>query len=83
MSCYKPVIASKAGGITDVVEDGVNGILVPPGDVPALTKAIRRLAIDKNLRKEMGKRAKKSIDERFNWDKIVNKLISLYVTKEK
>ena len=83
MSCYKPVIASKAGGITDVVEDGVNGILVPPGDVPALTKAIRRLAIDKKLRKEMGKRAKKSIDERFNWDKIVNKLILLYVTKEK
>lgn len=78
MSHLKPVIASSAGGITDVVEDGVNGLLVPPGDVSALAQAIRTLATDTKLRKEMGERAKKSIDERFNWDKIVNKLISLY-----
>lgn len=78
MSCYKSVIASKAGGITDVINDGVNGILVPPGDVKALAKAIKKLAKDAKLRIRMGKKAKKCIDEKFNWDRIVNSLILLY-----
>lgn len=83
MSFAKPVIASKAGGITDVVEHGVNGLLVPPGDVSALAQAIQTLAGNTKLRMEMGKRAKKSIDERFNWDRIVKRLISLYTTEER
>ncbi len=83
MSFAKPVIASKAGGITDVVEHGVNGLLVPPGDVSALADALRTLATDTKLSRKLGQRAKKSIDERFNWDKIVKRLISLYATGEK
>ncbi|MGB3341722.1 MAG: glycosyltransferase family 4 protein [bacterium] len=83
MSFAKPVIASKAGGITDVVEHGVNGLLVPPGDVSALANAIRTLATDVKLSKKLGQRAKKSIDERFNWDRIVKRLISLYITRER
>ncbi len=83
MSCHKPVIASNAGGITDIVQDRINGLLVPPGNTSALARAIRTLASDTKLSKKMGERAKKSIDERFNWDKIVNKLISLYITEEK
>src|SRR2546429_1611392 len=39
-----PVIASAIGGITDIVEDGVSGLLVPPGDAPALAAALGRLA---------------------------------------
>ena len=83
MSFAKPVIASNAGGITDVVEHHVNGLLVPPGDVPALAKAINTLANNRNLSKTLGQRAKKSIDERFNWDRIVKRLISLYGTEER
>jgi len=78
MSYNKPVIASNAGGITDVVENGVNGLLVPPGDSAALAQAIKTLATDDMLRKEMGSKAKVIIDERFNWDKIVHELITLY-----
>jgi len=78
MSCHKPVIASKAGGITDIVEDGVNGLLVPPGDVKALSDAIRRFAKDTDLCKRMGEQARKIIDEKFNWNRIISNLISLY-----
>ena len=78
MSCAKPVIASNVGGITDVVYDGVNGLLVPPGDSAALAQAIKKLATDDMLRKEMGSKAKVIVDEKFNWDKIVNELITLY-----
>ncbi|TET61727.1 MAG: glycosyltransferase, partial [Candidatus Stahlbacteria bacterium] len=74
----KPVIASNAGGITDIVDNEINGILVLPGDVKALAQAIKRLAKNTGLRQKMGKEAKKSIDEKFNWDKIVNRLICLY-----
>jgi glycosyltransferase involved in cell wall biosynthesis len=83
MSFAKPVIASHAGGITDVVDHGENGLLVPPGDVQALAQAISTLAKDTRLSKKMGRRAKELIDERFNWDKIVKSLISLYETGEK
>ncbi len=78
MSYMKPVIASDAGGITDVVENGVNGLLVPPGDTSALASAIKTLATDDSLRKKMGLKAKAIIDEKFNWNKIVSRLIALY-----
>jgi glycosyltransferase involved in cell wall biosynthesis len=78
MSCAKPVIASNIGGITDVVEHNVNGLLVPPGDVSALAQAIEQLATDETLRKMLGENAKRIVDERFNWDKITGDLISLY-----
>jgi len=78
MSYRKPVIASRAGGITDIVEDGKNGFLVPPGDAAKLAGAMKTLANDDKLRSEMGGNAKKSIDEKFNWDRIVDRLIELY-----
>jgi len=78
MSYNKPVIASNAGGITDVVENGVTGLLVPPGDSAALAHAIKTLATDDALRKKLGAKAKVVIDEKFNWDKIVSGLITLY-----
>lgn len=83
MSYCKPVIASRVGGITDVVDDGQNGILVPAGNIDALTRAIIRLATDDDLRREMGKKAKQIVDEKFNWDTIVHRVVKLYgQTKE-
>jgi glycosyltransferase involved in cell wall biosynthesis len=78
MSFAKPVIASNVGGITDVVQHDVNGLLVPPGDTKELAAAIKKLAQQKALRTKMGKKAKKSIDEKFNWHTIVNNLMLLY-----
>ncbi len=80
MAYSKPVIASKVGGITDVVIDGDNGILVPHNDPETLAQAIKRLALDKTFCRKLGENAKKSIDEKFNWDRIVKRLIELYET---
>ncbi len=78
MAYSKPVIASNVGGITDVVIDGFNGLLVPHNDPEALAYAIKRLALDKTLCRKLGENAKQSIDEKFNWNKIVLRLMELY-----
>jgi glycosyltransferase involved in cell wall biosynthesis len=45
----RPVIGSRAGGIPDIVSDGVNGLLVPPGDARALAAAVERVLTDREL----------------------------------
>ena len=59
MACARPVIASRVGGIPDLVQDGETGLLTAPGDIQALTKAMLRLAGDAALRQQMGLAARK------------------------
>jgi glycosyltransferase involved in cell wall biosynthesis len=54
MATARPVIASRMGGLPDLVEDGVTGFLLPARDVPALAEAMGRLASDSALRDRMG-----------------------------
>jgi glycosyltransferase involved in cell wall biosynthesis len=54
MAAGCPVVATPVGGIPDVVRDGVNGLIVPPRDAPALAGAIAHLVEDKRLRRRMG-----------------------------
>jgi glycosyltransferase involved in cell wall biosynthesis len=54
MAWGRPVVATSVGGLTDAVEDGVTGLLVPPGDVAALRTAIERLLGDAELRARLG-----------------------------
>jgi len=54
MATGLPVIATRIAGIPELVEDGVSGLLVPPGDAAALAGAIRRVLSDDMLRGEMG-----------------------------
>ena len=51
-----PVVSTGVGGVADVVRDGVDGLLVPPEDAPALTRALAPLARDPELRERMGAR---------------------------
>jgi glycosyltransferase involved in cell wall biosynthesis len=63
MSCGLPVIAtSVAGCVADLVQDGCNGFVVLPGNVPQLASAMARLAEDSTLRCEMGSRSRKKIE---------------------
>ena len=78
MSYGKPTIASAAGGILDIVQDGRNGRLVRPGDVPALAAAITKLMDDPALGRELGLHGREDVQTRFSWDVIVDRLVEVY-----
>ena len=80
MGCEAPVVASDAGGLPEVVADGVTGFVVPKGDVDALTAAIDRLLADPELRQRMGKAGRARVSERFDWDRSAAQFESLYRT---
>jgi len=61
-----PVVASRVGGIPELIKDGVNGILVPPGSPEELAKALDRLQRQPGLCRQLGAAAHASIDERFS-----------------
>ncbi len=73
-----PLIASDAGGITDIVVDGDTGVLVPPGDATALAGAIRELAGDPDRARRLGRRAREHASRRFSWDRIIATLERMY-----
>ncbi len=63
-----PVIASRVGGIPEVIRQGVNGFLVPPGDDAALAESLERVLADGALRSQLSLGARASIDSRFSVD---------------
>lgn len=65
-ACGLPALASRTGGIVDVVEDGVSGVLVAPGDVLALASGLRVLAGDAERRAGMGREARRKALARFD-----------------
>ena len=78
MACGLPVIASKIGGVVDVVEDGKSGILFEPGDVSGLASAMVKLLNDNELRLKLGAEARKRIVDGFSIDRIADEYIRLY-----
>jgi glycosyltransferase involved in cell wall biosynthesis len=82
MGFAKPVIASAAGGITDIVRDDENGLLVPPGDPHALARAIVRLESDPVAARRLGSEGRADVQRRFSWDAILDRLVELYRSVE-
>ena len=78
MAQGKPVIATKVGGIVDVVDDGETGILVPPGDVVALAEAMITLLEDEDLRIRMGRSGRAKIDTKFSAQTMVSQIKEVY-----
>lgn len=62
-----PVIASRVGGLSEVIVDGKTGLLVPPGDVEALGAAISRLLADPTTRAQMGQAGRQFVLEHYRW----------------
>jgi glycosyltransferase involved in cell wall biosynthesis len=71
-----PVIATSVGGVPEVVHDGDNGLLVPPGDAPALAAAIRRLDEDDALRRSLRDAARPSVSH-LSEERVLSQLIEL------
>lgn len=79
MALGKPVIASNLGGPVEMVEDGVSGLLVPPGDAPALAQAMEHLLDNDTLRSTMGREGRRRATELFNAAGMVRAFEDLYV----
>lgn len=71
MSYGIPVIASRIGGIPDIIVDGVSGVLVPPADAGALADAIERLARDPAYAHRLGEGGRARLQTHFTWDAIM------------
>ena len=74
-----PLVASIHGGSRDVIQDGVNGLLVDHNDIEALGEAaLKMVTMDDAARKDMGRRARQTILESYTWDKVAHRLLSIY-----
>jgi glycosyltransferase involved in cell wall biosynthesis len=78
MSCGLPAVASAVGGVPEVVTDGVDGLLVPPGDPAALAAALARLAGDAALRARLGSAARARVVDAFGLPRCVDGLLGSY-----
>ena len=78
MACGLPVVVSTVGGIPELVKDGNNGFLVPPKDSFSLNEKLEILVNNEELRKKIGTKALETVDDEFNIDKKVDKMINMY-----
>lgn len=79
MASALPCVASRLPGITDtVIEDGANGLLVPPGAVGALAEALRRVLQEPSWARRMGRRARQTIEERYGIHEVAAQYLRAY-----
>jgi glycosyltransferase involved in cell wall biosynthesis len=78
MAYGKPVVATAVGGIPEIIEDGVSGFLVPPRRPAEAAARVLRLLGDRDLREQMGARARQIVAEKFDLRRNVTELIGLY-----
>ena len=78
MSLGRPCVASATGGIRDIVNDGVNGILTPVGDSGSIANAVLKILNDKDLAKNMSEKARGFVKGRFSIDAMADNMIDLY-----
>lgn len=80
MAAELPIVATRVGGIPEMIQDGVHGFLVAPRDVDALSAALRRLAGDPVLRRRMGKAAREKVAKEFRLEEMVSRTLKIYVS---
>ena len=80
MACEVPVVASRVGGVPEVVTDGETGFLSEVGEVDKMAKDASALLSDKNLRQQMGQRARESALSRYRTDIVIPQYLQFYET---
>lgn len=78
MASGTAVVAAATGGLTDVVDDGVTGILVPPAQPPALARAVAALLSDRQRRDALVRAASQQVDDRFGWAPVAEATARVY-----
>ncbi|MFQ5612161.1 MAG: glycosyltransferase family 4 protein [Anaerolineae bacterium] len=71
------VVASRIGQIAALIEDGVTGLLCPPGNPEALASALRRLRAEPGLRRRLGRAARATVIHRYTWDTVAGRILNL------
>jgi D-inositol-3-phosphate glycosyltransferase len=77
MACGLPVIASRAGGLQFTVQDGQNGLLVPPGDSIALAAALQQLLTDEEMRSRLSAGGRRSASA-YSWKRVAQGMTGVY-----
>jgi starch synthase len=78
MACGTPVVASRVGGIPEVVVDGETGWLVEPGDAAALGRALRHALADPGRARRMGEAGRQRVEGHFSWERIAARTMTVY-----
>jgi len=78
MACGTPVVASRVGGIPEVVVDGETGWLVPPGDPATLAATLREALSDRARARRMGEAGRRRVEAHFSWDRIAERTLAVY-----
>jgi colanic acid/amylovoran biosynthesis glycosyltransferase len=78
MAHGRPVVATRVGGLLDLVVDGETGILVPPRDPAALRSALERLLGDPELRRRLGAAGRDRARTHFSWEKVTDAILAAY-----
>jgi len=78
MALGKPLVATSAGGVLDIIEDGVNGLLIPCKDSQAMGRAIIKILSDRNKAQQIGNAARQRVIEKFTVDQQVTHVQNVY-----
>ncbi|MDP2928051.1 MAG: lipopolysaccharide heptosyltransferase II [Candidatus Omnitrophota bacterium] len=73
-----PVVATKVGGVIDIIEDGANGLLVPPADAKSMAEAIMRIFKDTQFARELAENAYTKVKEKYNVELMVKNTLDVY-----
>ena len=82
MAMEVPVVVTKVGGIPQVICDRENGLLVEPGDAQVLADAIREMVVHRDLSSTMARRARKTVEENYSFDRRMDKMVQVYAGLE-
>jgi lipopolysaccharide heptosyltransferase II len=73
-----PVVATRVGGVTDIIEEEKNGLLVPPADPESMAEAVLKIFKDKELARNLAEEAYKKVKEKYNIELMANKTLEVY-----
>jgi glycosyltransferase involved in cell wall biosynthesis len=78
MASGTPVVASRIGGVPEIVRDGATGFLVEPGNVAELGERVAQLLADRSLAERLGRRGRELVLERFTWEHCARRCLAAY-----
>jgi glycosyltransferase involved in cell wall biosynthesis len=78
MACGKPIVATRTGGIPELVKDGENGFLVPFGSTEAISSRLMTILGDNTLRGAMGRRGREIVEKEFTWRAVAQRTKAAY-----